>query len=465
MTEARQTSRIPERGIVLVIAAVQFINILDFVMVMPLGPYFAGDLGIHPSRLGYVAGAYTAAAAIAGVLASAFVDRFDRRTALGVSMLGLVAGTAAGGLAHGFAALMAARILAGFFGGPATSVALAIVADTVPHERRGRAMGTVMTALSIAQVAGVPASLLVAQHFGWRASFFSVASLGLIVAGASVFLLPSLREHLAGRDPKRMPGYRELFARPIVLFSYAMTATTMFAGFLLVPNVPAYVTGNLGFPPERLHWMYAVAGLTTVVAIPIVGGLVDRFGSFRVGTFGVGLNIAVTFFVFYVPGRPIPGLGWSVLSIVARNYWSVAVVFVAFMLALSFRNVAYNTLTTKVPDASMRVRFNGLQSSVGNLAAASGAVLSSALLQSGAGGPLPLSPPALAGIALPPAQLPLVGMNRVALLSMAISAALPFLLRVVENRVAAGGGPHGTRDGPIVDSLAGPVVPPIEPQA
>ena len=85
-----------ERLIIFLVGAIQFINIVDFMMVMPLGPYYAGALGISTAHLGQIAGSYTAAAAIAGIVAARFLDRFDRRKALGVALFGLVAGTAAG---------------------------------------------------------------------------------------------------------------------------------------------------------------------------------------------------------------------------------------------------------------------------------------------------------------------------------------------------------------------------------
>src|SRR5580700_4073512 len=119
-----------ELAIVLLIAAVQFVNILDFVMVMPMGPDFARGLGIPMSELGKVGGSYTAAAALSGFAGSFFLDRFDRRRALAIAMLGLVTGTALGGFATGFGTLIAARILAGAFGGPATSLSFSIIADT-----------------------------------------------------------------------------------------------------------------------------------------------------------------------------------------------------------------------------------------------------------------------------------------------------------------------------------------------
>ena len=82
-----------ERTIVFCVAAVQFVNILDFMIVMPLGPDFAKALGIPLSKLGYVGGAYTAAACVSGLAGALFLDRFDRRKALGVAMLGLTLGT------------------------------------------------------------------------------------------------------------------------------------------------------------------------------------------------------------------------------------------------------------------------------------------------------------------------------------------------------------------------------------
>src|SRR5258706_6285782 len=89
-----------ETAIVLIIAAVQFINILDFMMVAPLGRDLAGPLHFDESRIGLVTGSYTAAAALAGFAGSFFLDRFDRRLALAVSLFRLACGTAAGWVAR-----------------------------------------------------------------------------------------------------------------------------------------------------------------------------------------------------------------------------------------------------------------------------------------------------------------------------------------------------------------------------
>ena len=99
-----------ERFIVFLVGAVQFINVLDFMMVMPLGPNYARALGISTAPIGLVAGSYTAAAAVAGIIAARFLDRFDRRKALGVALFGLVTGTASGALAQGLGSLVLAPL-------------------------------------------------------------------------------------------------------------------------------------------------------------------------------------------------------------------------------------------------------------------------------------------------------------------------------------------------------------------
>ena len=74
-TDVRATAPVvaSERLIIFLVGAIQFINILDFMMVMPLGPDFAGRSGSRPRISGRSAGSYTAAAAIAGIVARAFL--------------------------------------------------------------------------------------------------------------------------------------------------------------------------------------------------------------------------------------------------------------------------------------------------------------------------------------------------------------------------------------------------------
>jgi predicted MFS family arabinose efflux permease len=392
---------VSERAVVFLIGAVQFVNILDFVMVMPLGPDFAKGLGIASSHIGTIGGSYTLAASVMGLLGGYFLDRFDRRKALAVSMLGLVLATAAGGLAQGLPSLLAARVAAGLFGGPATALSLSIIADLSPAERRGRALGAVMGAFSVASVLGVPMALKAAEYGGWRMPFLAVAVLGLLVAAGAIFFLPPVRGHLeAGKQPVHPVGMVELLSRTDVQLSYLMTAVVMMGGFVLIPNISAYLQQNLGYPREDLWLTYFSGGIVSFVTLRIAGPMVDRFGSFGVGAVGAVLLVLATWvgFIHYPAWMPVP------------------VLFMLYMLANGARNVSYNTLTSRVPENAVRARFMSLQSAIQHMAAALGAFLSSQML-----------------VDLPDGRLG--GIPEVAGVSIFFTLAVPPMLWVVERRL------------------------------
>jgi predicted MFS family arabinose efflux permease len=382
-----------DRSLVVLLAAIQFVNVLDFMMVMPLGPDFAESLNIETSRLGWIGGSYTAAAAAAGLLSAGWLDRFDRRRALLVALLGLSVGTAAGGLANSLETLIAARALAGAFGGPATSLCYAIVADRIPPASRGRAIGTVMGAFSLAAVLGVPAGLELARFGGWRLPFFAVAGACLAITGVAAASLPSLGGHRRQSELEPSRTWEVFLRDASVRTAFAATAVAMCGGFLIIPNISAYFQYNLGYPREHLGLLYLCGGLVTFIAMRFGGRWVDRFGAPRVALFA-SILMAGDLLAGFFPARPLV---------------PVMVVFVAFMLSSAFRAIAVSSLASRVPLASERARFMSAQAAVQHGASATGAFLSSVLL----------------------AELPngaLAGMHRVALVAFTLTLTIPLLV-------------------------------------
>lgn len=362
-----------ERLAILVIAAVQFVNIVDFMMVMPLGPDFARALGIRVSHMGVLAGAYTLSAAVSGLIGSIFLDRLPRRQALVWSTLGLSLGTAAGALAWDFHSLLWARVLAGAFGGPTTAIGLAIISDLVPHERRGTALGRVMVGFSAASIVGVPIGLEIAQLAGWNAPFLMVGGMALITAVAARLTLPELRQHMMdGNGGLANLAIKSLLARPVVWNSYILLVCVMMSGFLIFPNIAGYVQVNLDFPREQMGRLYFVGGIASLVVMAFCGKLVDRFGSLPWFTLG-----SIGFFAAL-------GLGMYVQPPILGPYW----LFMSFMIFGTLRNISMQTLSSKVPRREERAGFMSLQSAVQHSAMAAGGILSSRLLETGSGGKL-----------------------------------------------------------------------------
>lgn len=391
-----------ERKIVALLCAVNFANVLDFMMVMPLGPDFSRALGIPSSHLGWVGGSYTAAASIAGVLGSFFLDRFDRRKALALSILGLSIATLAAGFAYDFSSLLLARIVAGVFGGPAASLAFSIVSDITPVSRRGRAVGAVMSSFSLASIIGVPIGLELARVGSWNTPFFAVGGVMLIMNLMCYQMIPPITGHLKDRDLKTgsIQSTLDLFKKPEVWFSYLAISASMFAAFMLIPNFSAYFQFNLGFPRENLGLLYLVGGIASFILMQVSGRMVDRYSATHVGVVAT-LVLLVTLYGGYYRFPPL---------------FPHFVIFTGFMAAMSIRGVAVGSLASRVPSSATRARFMSFQSAVQHASSALGAFFSSIILTETASGSL-------------------VGMPNLALCSMAASLLIPVAIILVERKV------------------------------
>jgi predicted MFS family arabinose efflux permease len=369
--ESRDTTTSPldERAIVYLMSAVQFVNVLDFMMVNPLGPMLTEALDVPASKLPIVVGSYTAAASISGLVGAFVLERFGRKRALVTCLVGLCLGTMLGGLSTGFGTLVLARILAGFFGGPATSLTSAIVADTIAPERRGWAFGIVMGGFAVASVLGVPAGLALAHLGGWRMPFFGVSIVILLAIVAAQRWLPTLDGHLRGVDAgvnaPTKGSLRTLLAKRVVLLALALNAVTVTSAFLVIPSIPSYVCFNLGLSSDRLGWLYLLGGIASLVSTRLFGPMVDRFGATRVSA-SASVGLALVLWVLFVR----PDVFAAPVLLLTTLYFAV----------MGARGVAFNAITSMVAEPEERARFQSLQSAVQHAASASAAFLSTRVL-------------------------------------------------------------------------------------
>ncbi len=384
---------------VILVSIVQFINILEFMMIMPLGPDLAADVGISLNHLGYVGGFYTAAAFVAGILGSLYLERFERRRVLCICLSGLMIATGAAVFANSLPVLLGLRMLAGFFGGPATSTGLAMLSDLVPPAHRGKAFAIFMSSFSAASIFGIPLVLELSKLWTWRAPFVFVFFTGLGCILFARILLPRFDAHLFNRTKahEALKDLLSMLRNPLVVQSLMMNLLVIAGAFMIIPNIAAFVQYNLGFPRDHLGSLYLVGGSISFLVLNVIGSLIDKYGAFICGLFGTVLLVIIitTGFLFH-------------LTFITLSF-SVYIYFSGFMSGMNIRNVAGNALTSRIPKPDERARFMSLQSAVQHLACASGAFISSAILDQG---------PSLA----------LVHMDVVSLCSIALISTMPFMM-------------------------------------
>ena len=145
-----------EKILLFLLASIQFTHIVDFMIIMPLGPQLMRLLEINPQQFALMVSSYTFSAGVIGFLFAFVADKFDRKKVLLISFLCFVAGTFSCGFANSYGFLLAARIFTGAFGGVMNALVYSIIADAFPFERRAAAMGVVMASFSFAAAIGVP---------------------------------------------------------------------------------------------------------------------------------------------------------------------------------------------------------------------------------------------------------------------------------------------------------------------
>ena len=272
-----------ERRVVLLVACVQFLHGTDVSMFFPMSPMLASVFKISTAHVGYLGSAYVLSACVAGIAGALIMDRFDRAKALGVTIAGLAIATALGGLADSVSALVAARVLAGLFGGPAAALSLAIVADAVPEGRRGRALATASIGGTLSIIVGVPILLEFMVWGGWRVPFFVLAGLCAMVF-AGIWWSPLSRLGIGIRHFS--PGIRATIGEFatiatrrttfIALFAMAITVVSM---SMLVGNLGAFLVYNLRYPQSALAVLWSIMGVITFFGSQVAGRLNDRIGS------------------------------------------------------------------------------------------------------------------------------------------------------------------------------------------
>jgi predicted MFS family arabinose efflux permease len=299
---------LPAREVVLLVtlAGVQFTNILDFMILMPLAPALMRLFEIDPRHFGLLVSAYTFAAAVSGFVAAFWIDRFGRKRAVLTMYAGFIVATLLCGLAPSYELLLAARIVAGMFGGVIGALVFTIIADVVPYARRARATSFLSAAFSLAAVMGVPTGLWFAAHYSWRAPFLALAVLATVAWITAMRVVPPLDAHLDAKS-RRSPiaQLRAVFGVPNHLRAFAFTIALMTSVFMVVPFIAAYNVANVGVLEAELPYIYFAGGLATLFTAPLIGMLADRYGKKRLFTILAFVSLAPILLMTHLPPVPL----------------------------------------------------------------------------------------------------------------------------------------------------------------
>ncbi|MBL7665149.1 MAG: MFS transporter [Bacteriovoracaceae bacterium] len=361
-----------EKLAILMLLLAQVVHVVDFVIMMPLGPKLMRLLTISPAQFGVLVSAYTFSAGIFSFLGSAFMDRFERKYILLVLYTGFVVGTFFCGFATSYETLLFARIVAGGFGGIMGATVLAMVGDYVPAYRRGTAMGIILSAFPIASVLGVPVGLHLANQYNWQTPFLflgALSTLFLIICG---FVLPKVNNQVeAGNGGFGI--YKKILLNSYYLNAMLFIQLLMFSIFFVIPFISPYTVKNLGVTENQLPIIYLFSGSLTFFTSRWLGKMADKYTPIRVFKRVLLLSLIPIILITHLTNLP---------------FWVVVLVTCCFMSIVSGRNVPGITLVLSMIPNNIRGSFMTISSSFQQFSVGLATFLAGTILSENADGKL-----------------------------------------------------------------------------
>ncbi|MDT4844238.1 Inner membrane transport protein YdhP [compost metagenome] len=263
-------------------------------VIMGLLPEVAADIGVTIPQAGHVISAYALGVVIGAPVLAVLAARWGRRALLVALMLVFALGNFASAAAPGYASLNALRFIAGMPHGTYFGVAALVAAGLAAPGQRARAVGLVMTGLTLATLLGVPLAAWLGQLFGWRAAFVLVGGIALLAAGMIQRELPAIAA------PTDASPLRELGAlrNKQVWLTLGIGAIGFGGLFAVFSYVKPTMIEVAGLPLAGVPVVLALFGLGMVIGNVLGSRLADRALMPTVGGMLVWSIVVLVAFVF-----------------------------------------------------------------------------------------------------------------------------------------------------------------------
>lgn len=286
-TSAPTPPRTNPRMAVAVSCIALFTDMLIYGILIPLLPLMPAVERAGSSATGLLFAAYAAMMIAVTPLAGRLVDRKGPRGPLLAALLGLAAACLLFAVGGPYWLLLISRLLQGAAAGLGWVASLALIAASIPLERRGTYLGLAMSMVSIGTLAGPPLAGWLARDHGHAAPFVLAAAV-LILDGVLrvVFVRPtppSADDPATPLDVLRVGG-----SWPVVILIAVGSAVTS----AIEPILPVRLAVGLGLDTAGIGLLFALLVIIGAVLNPMVGAILNRVSPRVLALIGAALAIA-----------------------------------------------------------------------------------------------------------------------------------------------------------------------------
>lgn len=342
-------------GKLFVLIITSFVDMVGLLMVIPLIPFYARDLGGGGLVVAVLVSSFTAAQLLSAPLWGRFSDKYGRRPALLVGLVAAAIAYVVFAYATSLWLLLLSRIVQGA-GGGTVGVIQAYVADSVEPQSRAKALGWLSAATNLGVAIG-PAIGSAALVWGRPGPGLTAAALCLLNIFFAWRFLRESRDMTDVSDKK--PGTsRAMIARvlthagepaPRLIWIYAI-AMGAFSGLMAI--LALFLADRFGVNEDNIWIFFSYVGVISVVTrAGILGRAVDHYGEARLSRIGLVLLTA----------------GLATIPF-ARGYVSLALAVALIPLGTAFTFPCVTSMLSRVIPSSERGLYMGVQQTFGGLA-------------------------------------------------------------------------------------------------
>ena len=341
-----------------------FLMVMDYLVMIPLGPDISKSIGLAPEYSGYLIAVYPLFSAISALILAPFSDRWGRKKMLLVLSAGFCLATFGCAFSFNVVSMLTFRILSGIFGGPIMPNLMAYTGDLFHGEKRTKAITAVMLAFATSSILGVPFGAWIGERFSWETAFFIIGT----AAFFSILGLMKIRSVGTGiKQGKIFSQYVELFqlwtikeVRKLFYIRIFMTVGM----FGLMPNIGIWLTLNMGMNATEIGLCYMQGGIGAVLGIQLSAWLarvISRPAVISLGCIFMGV-VMLLFTNLTFPGK-------------------LAGIFLAgLMFGGSMRMPAFQLIMTEAAPIYLRGRLMSMIMIVGSLSMGLGGLWATPLL-------------------------------------------------------------------------------------
>jgi MFS family permease len=342
-------------GKLFVLIITNFVDMVGLLMIIPLMPFYARELGGGGLVVAILMSAFTAAQLLSAPLWGRFSDRYGRRPALLVGLTASCIAYVVFAYANSIWLLLLSRIVQGA-GGGTVGVIQAYVADSVEPANRAKALGWLSAATNVGVAIG-PAIGGAALAFGRSGPGLAAATLCLVNIFFAWRFLRESRDMTEAHE-KKPRASRTVIANVIthpnepahrLIWIYAI-AMGAFSGLMAI--LALFLADRFGVGKDQIWLFYTYVGVIAVVTrAGILGKMVDRYGEAQLSR--IGLALLAT--------------GLATIPL-ARGFFMLAIAVALIPLGTAFTFPCVTSMLSRVISSRERGLYMGVQQTFGGLA-------------------------------------------------------------------------------------------------